>query len=98
MSKGDWIEPFVEAGGKALGRFLFPRSGNYADQISWPWLVGIALALVAVAACRGARAAEFADEAQEACAKRMRALSFAYWFSWAGLAWSVFFFRFGRAV
>ena len=42
-----------------------------------------------------ARHAVFADEAETLLDRRRGELRFAVWFSWAGVAWSLFFFRFG---
>lgn len=98
MSKGDWIEPLATGAVQLVGRVLFPRTGGYSDEISWPWLCGIVLALVAAAASNVARKAEIAGEADEAGSRRKWHFTVAFWFAWAGFAWSLFFFRFGRIV
>ena len=98
MSNGEWIEPLVVVAVQVVGRILFPRGGGYGDEISWPWLVGVALAVLAAFASQTARSVDISGEADVVRDRRRRVFSFALWFSWAGIVWSLFYFRLGGIV
>ena len=79
--------------GNAGLRVLFPRTGGWSDELSWPWGVGVIIAMIAIYATRFGRSATVISETEHLGHSRKSTFRLALWASWGGLVWSLFFFR-----